>query len=59
MDYAVYVGPETLLRQSSLNVNIQTVGNLEGDAGDVIEGHEWKFVRTINGFGLFLYLVIN
>lgn len=46
-------GPETLLRQSSLNVNIQTTGNLEGDAGDVIEGHEWKCVRTVNGVRVF------
>lgn len=59
MDHVVYVGPETLLRQSSLNVNIQTAGNLEGDAGDVIEGHEWKCVRTVNGSALFFYLVIN
>ncbi|XP_074371561.1 protein ENHANCED DISEASE RESISTANCE 2-like isoform X3 [Apium graveolens] len=46
-------GPETLLRQSSLNVNIQTAGNLEGDAGDVVEGHEWKCVRTVNGVRVF------
>lgn len=55
----MYVGPETLLRQSSLNVNIQTAGNLEVDSGDVIEGHEWKCVRTVNGFAFFSYLLIK
>ncbi|KAL8133342.1 hypothetical protein AgCh_008705 [Apium graveolens] len=28
-------------------------GNLEGDAGDVVEGHEWKCVRTVNGVRVF------
>ncbi|KAK1395932.1 protein ENHANCED DISEASE RESISTANCE 2-like [Heracleum sosnowskyi] len=28
---------------------LRVTGDLEGDAGDVIEAHEWKCVRTVNG----------
>lgn len=41
-------GPETLIRQSS------ELGNaIEGDAGDAIEAHEWKCVRTVDGIRIF------
>jgi hypothetical protein len=44
-------GPETLLRQSS-NLGGKS-GYLDGEAGDAIEAHEWKCVRTLNGVRIF------
>ncbi|KAK3033197.1 hypothetical protein RJ639_036989 [Escallonia herrerae] len=47
-------GPEALLRRSSsLGANFASNGYFEADAGDVIEAHEWKCVRTINGVRFF------
>ncbi|KAL5698805.1 hypothetical protein ACHQM5_029793 [Ranunculus cassubicifolius] len=47
-------GPESLLRQSSdLGRNIRSDGYLESDSGDVVEAHEWKCVRAINGIRIF------
>lgn len=44
----MYIGPESLLRQSSsLGANIRSGGFEE--ASDAIEAHEWKCVRTLNG----------
>ncbi|KAF5469623.1 hypothetical protein F2P56_013681 [Juglans regia] len=43
-------GPETLLRQSSdLGSSVRPDRYSERDSGDVVEAHEWKCVRTING----------
>ncbi|KAL5774846.1 hypothetical protein ACOSP7_012403 [Xanthoceras sorbifolium] len=47
-------GPETLLRQSSdLGGSVRTDVYFEGDAGDAVEAHKWKCVRTINGVRIF------
>ncbi|PON44328.1 START-like domain containing protein [Trema orientale] len=47
-------GPETLLRQSSsLAATVRSDGYFDKDVGDVIEAHEWKCVRTINGVRIF------
>lgn len=44
------VGPESLLRKSSnLGRTAGLDGYLHGDDGDVVEAHEWKCVRTVNG----------
>ncbi|KAL7589942.1 hypothetical protein Lser_V15G37913 [Lactuca serriola] len=47
-------GPESLVRRSS-NLGRHQRSNefMEGDAADVIEAHEWRCVRTINGVRLF------
>ncbi|GAA0141102.1 defense/immunity protein [Lithospermum erythrorhizon] len=43
-------GPEMLLRQSSILVAADTPNTyMEGDGSDVVEAHEWRCVRTING----------
>ncbi|KAG6628121.1 protein ENHANCED DISEASE RESISTANCE 2-like isoform X1 [Carya illinoinensis] len=47
-------GPETLLRQSSdLGSSVRPDQYGERDSGDVVEAHEWKCVRTINGVRIF------
>ncbi|XP_042511324.1 protein ENHANCED DISEASE RESISTANCE 2-like [Macadamia integrifolia] len=46
-------GPETLLRQSSDLGDFRAERYFEGDAGDAIEAHEWKCVRTVNGIRIF------
>ncbi|KAK2993672.1 hypothetical protein RJ640_009487 [Escallonia rubra] len=47
-------GPEALLRRSSsLGANFASHGYFEAHAGDVIEAHEWKCARTINGVRFF------
>ncbi|KAF5469621.1 hypothetical protein F2P56_013679 [Juglans regia] len=47
-------GPETLLRQSSdLGSSVRPDRYSERDSGDVVEAHEWKCVRTINGVRIF------
>ncbi|CAI9097478.1 OLC1v1033911C1 [Oldenlandia corymbosa var. corymbosa] len=47
-------GPEELLRQtSSLNGSGRSDMFFDADGGDVIEAHEWKCVRTINGVRIF------
>ncbi|XP_058180804.1 protein ENHANCED DISEASE RESISTANCE 2 isoform X1 [Rhododendron vialii] len=47
-------GPESLLRKSSnLGRTVGLDGYLHGDGGDVIEAHEWKCVRTVNGIRIF------
>ncbi|KZV22562.1 protein ENHANCED DISEASE RESISTANCE 2 [Dorcoceras hygrometricum] len=47
-------GPEMLLRKTS---NLGSHGRLDAyfdaDGGDVVEAHEWKCVRTINGVRIF------
>ncbi|GAA0153998.1 defense/immunity protein [Lithospermum erythrorhizon] len=45
-------GPETLTHQNS-NLDDMTSMYLEGDGSDVVEAHEWKCVRTINGVRIF------
>lgn len=34
---------------SELGANLSSDGYFDKDAGDAIEAHEWKCVRTING----------
>lgn len=52
----LYVGPESLLRKSSdLGRTVGLDGYLHGDGGDVIEAHEWKCVRTVNGTIFFIF----
>lgn len=48
-------GPEPLLRQSSgLGANVGSDGYFEADSSDAaIEGHEWKYVHSINGVRIF------
>ncbi|KAL7190950.1 hypothetical protein ACSBR2_023092 [Camellia fascicularis] len=47
-------GPETLLRKSSnLATKVGSDGYFQGDDGDVIEAHEWKCVRMVNGIRIF------
>ncbi|PIA45690.1 hypothetical protein AQUCO_01600133v1 [Aquilegia coerulea] len=47
-------GPESLLRQSSdLGRNVKANGYFDSDVGDVIEAHEWKCVRAVNGIRIF------
>ncbi|OIS97178.1 PREDICTED: protein ENHANCED DISEASE RESISTANCE 2-like [Nicotiana attenuata] len=47
-------GPENLLRQaSSLGANGESDVYFEADGGDVIEAHEWKCVRTLDGVRIF------
>ncbi|KAG6493827.1 hypothetical protein ZIOFF_048830 [Zingiber officinale] len=47
-------GPEMLIRQSSgLGSNARRGAYFEGDIGDVIEMHDWKCVRTVNGVRIF------
>ncbi|KAI3694749.1 hypothetical protein L1987_77719 [Smallanthus sonchifolius] len=47
-------GPETLLKRSSnLGRHHRPSEFMEGDAADVVEAHEWRCVRTVNGFRLF------
>lgn len=46
----VVTGPEMLIRQSSgLGSNGRRGTYFEGDVADVIEMHNWKCVRTVNG----------
>ncbi|KAJ0741115.1 putative START domain, protein ENHANCED DISEASE RESISTANCE 2, START-like domain superfamily [Helianthus annuus] len=48
------VGPETLVRRSSnLGRHHRPSEFMEGDAADVVEAHEWRCVRTVNGVRLF------
>ncbi|KAJ9548490.1 hypothetical protein OSB04_021033 [Centaurea solstitialis] len=47
-------GPETLVRRSSnLGRHHRSSDFVEGDAADVIEAHEWRCVRTVNGVRIF------
>ncbi|XP_043701322.1 protein ENHANCED DISEASE RESISTANCE 2-like isoform X2 [Telopea speciosissima] len=46
-------GLETLLHQSSDLGDFRSERYFEGDAGDAIEAHEWKCVRTVNGIRIF------
>ncbi|KAM0026202.1 putative START domain, protein ENHANCED DISEASE RESISTANCE 2, START-like domain superfamily [Helianthus debilis subsp. tardiflorus] len=47
-------GPETLVRRSSnLGRHHRPSEFMEGDAADVVEAHEWRCVRTVNGVRLF------
>ncbi|KAJ4951312.1 hypothetical protein NE237_028144 [Protea cynaroides] len=46
-------GPETLLRQNSSVGDFSSERDFEAGAGDVIEPHEWKCVRTVNGIRIF------
>ncbi|XP_043721966.1 protein ENHANCED DISEASE RESISTANCE 2-like isoform X2 [Telopea speciosissima] len=46
-------GPETLLRHSSGLGDFRSERYFECDAGDAIEAHEWKCVRTVNGIRIF------
>lgn len=56
-DKFCYIGPEKLLRQASSLDNTTTSDMYsEADGGDVIEPHEWKCVRTINGI-FFVHLL--
>ncbi|KAF9614407.1 hypothetical protein IFM89_018552 [Coptis chinensis] len=51
---ATQVGPESLLRQSSdLGRNVRPGGYFEAEVGDVIEAHEWKCARAVNGIRIF------
>lgn len=38
---------------------LRVTGDFEGDAGDVIEAHEWKCVRTVNGGIIFFLKLID
>ncbi|KAL0345694.1 UNVERIFIED_CONTAM: protein ENHANCED DISEASE RESISTANCE 2-like [Sesamum radiatum] len=42
-------GPEVLLRKASSLGNGRLDAYFDADGGDVVEAHEWKCVRTING----------
>ncbi|XP_076888798.1 protein ENHANCED DISEASE RESISTANCE 2-like isoform X1 [Bidens hawaiensis] len=46
-------GPETLVRRSSNLGKHQRPNDFEGDAADVVEAHEWRCVRTVNGVRIF------
>lgn len=47
-------GPESLIRRSlSLGVNRRAADFCEGDAADVVEAHDWKCIRTVNGARIF------
>ncbi|CAN0838553.1 Protein ENHANCED DISEASE RESISTANCE 2 [Linum grandiflorum] len=47
-------GPETLLRQASnLVSNSKSDGFFEAESEDVIDIHQWRCVRTINGVRIF------
>ncbi|KAK4431825.1 protein ENHANCED DISEASE RESISTANCE 2-like [Sesamum alatum] len=47
-------GPEVLLRKaSSLGTDGRLDAFFDADGGDVVEAHEWKCVRTINGVRIF------
>ncbi|KAK1434748.1 hypothetical protein QVD17_00498 [Tagetes erecta] len=47
-------GPETLVRRSSnLGKHHRPHEFTEGDVADVVEAHEWRCVRTVNGVRLF------
>ncbi|XP_042484161.1 protein ENHANCED DISEASE RESISTANCE 2-like isoform X2 [Macadamia integrifolia] len=46
-------GPETLIHQSLGLGDFMSERYFECDAGDAIEPHEWKCVRTINGIRIF------
>ncbi|KAJ4958272.1 hypothetical protein NE237_025383 [Protea cynaroides] len=46
-------GPENLLHQSSDLGDFRSERYFEGDAGDAIEAHEWKCIRTFNGIRIF------
>ncbi|KAL7093368.1 hypothetical protein ACP275_11G036700 [Erythranthe tilingii] len=47
-------GPETLLRKASgLGANSRLNEYLDADSGDVVEAHEWRCVRTVNGVRIF------
>ncbi|CAN0838554.1 Protein ENHANCED DISEASE RESISTANCE 2 [Linum grandiflorum] len=50
----VFEGPETLLRQASnLVSNSKSDGFFEAESEDVIDIHQWRCVRTINGVRIF------
>lgn len=51
-----FVGQDNLLRQFPTEFFSRTTGDFEGDAGDVIEAHEWKCIRTVNGIIFFFKL---
>ncbi|CAL5400465.1 unnamed protein product [Camellia sinensis] len=53
-DMDSYVGPETLLRQTSnLSMNVGSDGCMHGDVTDVIGAHQWQCVRMENGIRMF------
>ncbi|PWA34521.1 START domain, START-like domain protein [Artemisia annua] len=47
-------GPETLVRRSSILGKHQTPSEFtEGDAEDVVEVHDWRCIRTVDGVRIF------
>lgn len=46
-------GPETLVRRSSNLGHHRSSEFMGGDAEDVVEVHEWRCVRTVNGVRIF------
>lgn len=44
-----FIGESLVRRSLSLSGSNKNVEFCEGDAADVIEGHEWKCVRTLRG----------
>lgn len=52
----LFTGPEMLLRKaSSIDGNsVNRYFDADGN-GDVVEAHEWKCVRTVNGMVYFQY----
>lgn len=49
---SIVIGPDMLLRKAS-NLGGNRKLDAYFDAGDAVEAHEWKCVRTINGRFLF------
>lgn len=46
----LFIGPEMLLRKASgLGADSGLDTYFDADGGDVVEAHEWRCVRTING----------
>lgn len=51
-----FIGPEMLLRQaSSLGNSERSEIFFDADGGDVVELHQWKCVRTVNGICFLLH----
>ncbi|XP_071696708.1 protein ENHANCED DISEASE RESISTANCE 2-like isoform X2 [Rutidosis leptorrhynchoides] len=46
-------GPETLVKRASNLGRHRTSESIGGDAEDVVEVHEWRCVRTVNGVRIF------
>lgn len=46
----LFIGPETLLRKASgIGAETRLDEYFDADGGDVVQAHEWRCVRTING----------